>query len=138
MASEMTLEAAMAVINAARHKAEALGLRMNIAVVDAGANLKAFVRMDGAWLGSGEVARNKAYTARAFDRPTGDLSKEAQPGGVAFGVADSTDHRIAIFPGGVPLMTNEEIAGAVGVSGGRPDQDQAVAEAGAQAFPSVG
>lgn len=134
MAEEVTLAAAMEVIAAAQRKAEEMGLRMNVAVVDAGANLTAFVRMDGAWLGSGEVARNKAYTARAFDKPTGEIAGEAQPGQAAFGIADSTDHRIAIFPGGLPLEVGGRVVGAVGVSGGRPDQDLAVAEAGARAF----
>ncbi|OWK35288.1 hypothetical protein FRUB_09449 [Fimbriiglobus ruber] len=71
----VSLSAATAVIEAAKKKAEALGVPMNVAVVDEGANLIAFVRMDGAWLGSIEIAMNKAYTARAFDMTTKELAK---------------------------------------------------------------
>jgi uncharacterized protein GlcG (DUF336 family) len=107
---------------------------MNIAVVDSGTNLVAFERMDGAWLGSIAIAQNKAYTAKTFDMPTKALAKIGQPGDAAYGIAASTDHRIAIFPGGVPLLAGKVVLGAVGVSGGKPDQDEQVAEAGAAAF----
>ncbi|MGI4791761.1 MAG: GlcG/HbpS family heme-binding protein [Janthinobacterium lividum] len=136
MGREVTLDAAMAVIAAAQQKAKEIGVPMNVAVVDAGANLTAFARMDGAWLGSIEISRNKAYTARAFDLPTGDWAKLTQPGAPAYGIAESSDHRIAIFPGGIPLKSDGKVVGGVGASGGLPDQDQAVAEAGAQAFLS--
>lgn len=124
-------------IEAAKKKAESLGVPMNVAVVDEGANLVAFARMDGAWLGSIEIARNKAYTARAFDMSTKELAKISQPGDPAYGIASSTEHKIAIFPGGVPLLVDGKVVGAVGVSGGKPDQDHAVAEAGAEAFKSA-
>jgi uncharacterized protein GlcG (DUF336 family) len=137
MPEQVTLAAAGAVIEAARKKAEKIGVPMNIAVVDSGANLVAFVRMDGAWLGSIEIAKNKAYTARAFDMPTKDLVKIGQPGDPAYGIASSTDHKIAIFPGGIPVLKGKIVVGAVGVSGGKPDQHQAVAEAGAEAFTST-
>jgi uncharacterized protein GlcG (DUF336 family) len=136
VAPAVTLAAAMAVIDAAKAKAEKIGVPMNVAVVDEGANLIAFVRMDGAWLGSIEIAKNKAYTARAFDMTTKELAKISQPGDPAYGIASSTEHKIAIFPGGVPLTVDGKVVGAVGVSGGKPDQDHAVAEAGAGAFPS--
>ena len=103
-------------------------------MVDAGGNLVAFARMDGAWLGSIGIAKNKAYTARAFDMSTKELAKLSQPGAPAFGIADSTDRPIAIFPGGVPLLDGKTVVGAVGVSGGKPDQDHDVAEAAASAF----
>jgi uncharacterized protein GlcG (DUF336 family) len=137
MAEKVTLAAAAAVIEAARKKAEKIGVPMNVAVVDAGANLVSFIRMDGAWLGSIEIAKNKAYTARAFDLPTKDLAKLSQPGDPAYGIESSTDHKIAIFPGGIPLLSGKVVVGAVGVSGGKPDQDQAVAEAGAEAFAAA-
>ena len=131
---QVTLAAAMTVIEAARKQAEKIGVPMNVAVVDAGANLVAFVRMDGAWLGSIEIARNKAYTARAFDMTTKELSKISQPGQPAYGIADSTYHPVAIFPGGIPLKVGGQVVGAVGASGGLPNQDHEVAEAGAEAF----
>ncbi|MBC8140828.1 MAG: heme-binding protein [Armatimonadetes bacterium] len=130
----ITLDKAMAIIAAASKKAVDIKTPMNIAVVDSGANLVAFVRMDGAWLGSGEIAKNKAYSARAFDMSTKDLGKIAAPGAPAFGLEASTDHRIAIFPGGIPVKVGDTVVGAVGVSGGSPDQDHAVAEAGVKAF----
>jgi uncharacterized protein GlcG (DUF336 family) len=103
-------------------------------VVDAGANLVAFIRMDGGWLGSIDIAQDKAFTARAFDMTTKELAKMSQPGEPLFGINASNDGRVVIFAGGVPLKADGKVIGAVGVSGGRPDQDHEVAEAGAAAF----
>jgi uncharacterized protein GlcG (DUF336 family) len=130
----MTLERAKQVIDAAQSKAADIGQPMNIAVVDAGGNLVAFVRMDGAWLGSIDIAINKAFTSRAFDIATKDLSKFAQPGEDFFGIHVSNHGRIMIFAGGVPLKEGGKVVGAIGVSGGSGKQDQTVAEAGAGAF----
>ncbi|MGB8508895.1 MAG: heme-binding protein [Pyrinomonadaceae bacterium] len=134
-ANGVTLERAQAVVEAARRKAEEIGVPMNIAVVDAGNNLVAFARMDGAWLGSIDIAQSKAYTARAFDMETKALGKASQPGGPLFGIHASNAGRIIIFAGGIPLKDGGGVvAGAVGVSGGTVEQDQEVAEAGASAF----
>jgi uncharacterized protein GlcG (DUF336 family) len=130
----VTLNAALAVIEAARKRAEKIGVAMNIAVVDDGANLVAFMRMDGAWLGSIEIAQDKAYTARAFDISTKELASMSQPGKPLFGIAETHRGRVIIFAGGIPLQADGQIVGAVGVSGGTPDQDHEVAEAGAAAF----
>ncbi len=78
--SDLTLEQSYAIVKAAYEKAKELDVKMNIAVVDAGANLKAFVRMDDAWLGSIDISIKKAKTARFFDMPTGDIGKLSQPG----------------------------------------------------------
>jgi uncharacterized protein GlcG (DUF336 family) len=134
MTGSITLDQAEAVIAAAKKKADEIGVPMNIAVVDAGNNLTAFARQDGAWLGSIAVAQDKAFTARAFDAATDDLYEKAQPGGSLYGIGVSNDGRVITFPGGVPLAAGDEIVGAVGVSGGEVAQDQAVAEAGAAAF----
>ncbi|MGD9362378.1 MAG: heme-binding protein, partial [Desulfobacterales bacterium] len=80
IAEDITLEQALAVVSAAQAKAEKQGTLMDIAVVDAGANLKAFVRMDGAFLGSIDISKKKAKTARFFNMPTGKLGELAQPG----------------------------------------------------------
>ena len=128
------LEQAKEIIRAAEEKAKEIGQPMNIAVADAGGNLVAHVRMDGAWLGSVDIAINKAYTARAFDLPTADLAEQAQPGQQFYGIAASNDNRIMIFAGGIPLRRDGRIVGAVGVSGGEGEQDQAVAEAAAAAL----
>jgi uncharacterized protein GlcG (DUF336 family) len=135
--TSITLEQAKSVVAAAEHKADAIDVPMNIAVVDAGNNLTAFVRQDGAWLGSIEIAKDKAFTARAFDMSTAELADVAQPGGPLYGIAVSNEGRVIVFPGGIPLKQGEEIVGAIGVSGGEVDQDHAVAEAGAAALAEV-
>ena len=130
----VTLVDAMNIIGAAQKKAEAIGQPMNIAVADAGGNLVAHVRMDGAWIGSIDISIKKAFTARAFDIATKDLAPLAQPGGDFFGIEASNNGRVMIFAGGVPIKRAGKVVGAVGVSGGSGEQDQAVAEAGAKAF----
>jgi uncharacterized protein GlcG (DUF336 family) len=130
----VTLDAARHVIDSARRAADAIGVAMNIAVVDEGNNLVAFERMDGAWLGSIDIAQGKAYTARAFDMSTKDLAPLCQPGESLFGIHASNDGRLVVFPGGIPLERNGEVVGAIGVSGGAVEQDHVVAEAGAEAF----
>src|ERR1700751_4656007 len=130
----MTLDKAQRVIKAAIAKAKEIGRPMNIAVVDAGTNLTAFVRMDGAWLGSIDIAINKAFTAKAFDISTQELGRNSQPGDQFFGIHVSNHDRVMIFAGGVPIKMNGQIVGAVGVSGGSGEQDQAVAEAAVAAW----
>ena len=122
------------VIAAAEKKAEEIGQPMNIAVVDSGGNLVAHVRMDRAWIGSVDIAINKAWTARAFDISTKSLAELSQSGDQFFGIHASNHGRVMIFAGGVPLKRGDQVVGAVGVSGGMGKQDQAVAEAGAEAF----
>jgi uncharacterized protein GlcG (DUF336 family) len=130
----ITLKDARTVIAAAEKKAAEIGQPMNIAVADSGGNLVAHVRMDGAWLGSVDIAINKAFTARAFDISTKDLAQESQPGRQFYGIHVSNHGRIMIFAGGIPLKRDGKVVGAIGVSGGAGEQDQAVAEAGAAAF----
>jgi uncharacterized protein GlcG (DUF336 family) len=132
--SSITLDQAEAVVQAAKRKADEIGVPMNIAIVDAGNNLTTFVRQDGAWLGSIAIAQDKAFTARAFDAATADLYEETQPGGSLYGIGVSNDGRVITFPGGIPLTDADEVVGAIGVSGGEVGQDQVVAEAGAAAF----
>lgn len=130
--NDITLEQARAALRAAQDKSRELGTRMNIAVVDAGANLKAFVREDGAWLGSIDIAIRKARTARYFDMPSGEIGKLAQPGGSLYNIEHSNGGLIT-FPGGVPIELDGRIVGAIGVSGSTVDHDHAVATAGAAA-----
>jgi uncharacterized protein GlcG (DUF336 family) len=130
----VTLDDARKIIAAAEKKAMEIGQPMNIAVADAGGNLVAHVRMDGAWMGSVDISIKKAFTARAFDIETKELGKLAQPGGDFYGIHASNDGKIMIFAGGVPLKREGKVVGAIGVSGGSGKQDQAVAEAGAAAF----
>lgn len=131
MAQELTLEQARQVIAAAEKKAAEIGQPMNVAVVDEGGNLLAFARMAGAWLGSIDIAMNKAFTSRAFDIATSDLGDNSQPGQQFFGIHASNGGRVMIFAGGLPLKQGGRVVGAIGVSGGSGKQDQQVAEAGA-------
>jgi uncharacterized protein GlcG (DUF336 family) len=130
----MSLEDARRVIAAAEKKAIEVGQPMNIAVADEGGNIVAHVRMDGAWIGSIDIAQKKAYTSRAFDIATKDLAAHSQSGGQFFGIHASNDGKIMIFAGGVPLKKGARVVGAIGVSGGSGEQDHAVAEAGAASF----
>lgn len=131
--SDLTLPRALAAVQAARERAQELGAAANIAVVDAGANLKAFARMDGAFLGSIDIAIRKARTARLFDMDTGELGKLSQPGGPLYGIEHSNGGLIT-FGGGVPIRSVlGEVIGAVGSSGSTVENDQLIAEAGARA-----
>ena len=130
----LTLADARKIIAAAEKKAHDIGQPMNVAVVDAGGNLLAFERMENAWLGSIDISIKKAWTSRAFDIATKDLSKLSQSGDEFFGIHASNDGKVMIFAGGVPLKQNGQVVGGMGVSGGMGKQDQAVAEAGAAAL----
>jgi uncharacterized protein GlcG (DUF336 family) len=130
----INLKDAQHVIAAAEAKAREIGQPMNIAVVDGGGNLVSHVRMDGAWIGSIDISINKAFTARAFDISTAQLSENSQPGQQFYGIQNSNHGRIMIFAGGVPLRRNGQVVGAIGVSGGSGSQDQAVATSGASAI----
>lgn len=130
---DISLSQAMAVVDAAYEKAEDMGVKMDIAIVDAGGNLKSFARMDGAWLGSIDIAIKKAKTARYFDMPTGEIGKLSQPGKPLYQIEHSNEGLIT-FPGGVPIKLEDgTIIGAIGVSGSTVENDHAVAEAGAAA-----
>jgi len=130
----LNLEDARRIIAAAEKKAQDIRQPMNIAVADAGGNLVAHVRMDGAWLGSIDISINKAFTARAFDISTKDLAQHAGPGQQFYGIHVTNRGKVIIFAGGIPLKRNGQVVGAIGVSGGSGEQDQTVAEAGAAAF----
>ena len=130
----VTLEQAHKVIAAAVAQSDEIGTLMDIAVVDAGGNLTAFVRQDGAWQGSIDIAIRKAKTARFFDMNTGDIGGLSQPGGPLFNIEHSNGGLIT-FPGGVPLKDAAgEVIGAVGVSGSTVENDHTVALAGAAAL----
>ncbi len=129
----LTFEQASRAIKAAKDKAQEMGVLMNIALVDGGANLTAFARMDGAWLGSIDIAIRKARTARFFDMNTGEIGKLSQPGGALYNIEHSNGGLIT-FPGGIPIKNKEGVViGAIGVSGSTVENDHRVAEAGAAA-----
>ena len=125
--ASLTFEDAKRMLSAAEAKAASLGIAYNIAVVDAGGHLVAFVRQDGALIGSIDLAIDKAVTARIFNKATSDLASLAQPGQPLFGIQES--NKVVIFGGGIPVMFDGSIVGAVGASAGTVEQDIAVAEA---------
>jgi uncharacterized protein GlcG (DUF336 family) len=127
--TSLTLADARTIIAAGEQQAQKLGVPYNLAVVDAGGNLIAHVRMDGAWLGSIDIAIHKAFTSRAFDMATQDLATMAQSGKPLFGINSTNHERIVIFAGGMPVKSGGKVIGAVGASGGTVEQDQQVVEA---------
>ena len=130
----ISLEQAEVAVKAAKEKAKQINIPMNVAIVDTGANLVAFARMDDAWLGSIDLAMRKAKTARYFNMESGEIGKLSQPGGPAWQIEHSNGGLIT-FPGGVPVKNSKgEIIGAIGASGGMPDNDHEVAQAGADAL----
>jgi len=132
--ADITASEAQEILNQAKRKAEEIGTKMDIAIVDAGANLKAFLRMDDAWLGSIDISIKKAKTARFFDMNTGEIGKLSQPGKPLFNIEHSNNGLIS-FPGGVVLKNSQgQIIGAIGVSGSSVENDHAVADAGANAL----
>ena len=129
---DISAEQALNAVLVAKKKAEESNVLVNIAVVDAGANLKAFLRMDESYLGSIDVAIKKAKTARYFNIDTGKLGELTQPGGIIYNIEHSNGGLIT-FPGGVPIKDkNGKIIGAIGVSGGTIEQDREIATIGAK------
>lgn len=133
-ALSLDLADARRVIAAGERKAIEMGVPYNIAVADAGGGLVAHVRMDGAWLGSVDIAINKAWTARAFDTSTEDLSHVTQSGQQGFGLNTTNNSKVVIFGGGIPIKRDGVVVGAVGASGGSVEQDVAVARAAIAGF----
>ena len=132
--NDITHDEALKAVLTAKKKAEASKVLVNIAIVDAGANLKAFIRMDESFLGSIDVAIKKAKTARYFNIDTGKLGELTQPGGIIYNIEHSNGGLIT-FPGGIPIKNKEgKIIGAIGVSGGTIDQDREIAIAGAKSI----
>src|SRR5512137_172517 len=126
----VTMDQAERAVAAARRKAIELNTQMCIAVVDSGGELKAFHRMDDAWVGSIDISIKKAKTAVFFGMPTGQIGKLSQPGGPLYGIEHSNDGLIT-FPGGLPIVDKEGVLiGAIGVSGSSVENDHIVAEAG--------
>ena len=130
----LTLAEARQIIAAGEQKAEEIGVPYNLAVVDAGGNLVAHARMDGAWLGSIDISIHKAWTSRAFDMATEQLAKMAQSGKPLFGINSTNHEKVVIFAGGMPVKRGASVVGAVGASGGTVEQDQKVVEAAVKAM----
>jgi len=130
LAPRLTLNDARIVLEGAEAKARQIAVDMDIAVVDDGGHLIAFVRMDNARVTSIDVAINKAFTAACARRATHEYAAVAGPGGPAFGIHTSNQGRFMIVGGGLPIFIKGVIAGGVGCSSGTPEQDREVAQTG--------
>lgn len=138
MVQSITLDTATQLIEAAKEKAEEIDNPMVIAVTNSEGNLIAQHRMDGAWLASVSISRNKAYTSAALDMPTHELAEPSEPGNSLYGLQTTDEGRMVIFGGGYPLLNDEgDVVGAFGVSGGAVSQDMEVAEAGVEHWTSM-
>ena len=130
----MNYSLATLAVQAAVEESKRLNVKMNIAIVDVGANLVYFVRMDKSYLGSVDISIRKAKTSVMFQRPTGDLGKISQPGSPCYGIEHS-NQGIITFPGGIPIYDNQgELIGGIGVSGSSVENDHKVAEVGIEAI----
>ncbi|MFK7692622.1 heme-binding protein [Paenibacillus sp. HJGM_3] len=121
----------------AEQKARQMGLACDIAIVDAGANLVAFHRMDHARIAGIEIAKGKAWTSVAMQMPTANLAQSALPGGPTYGINTTNQGRLTVLGGGIPLVRDGMIVGGIGVSGGTSAQDIEVATAAVQAFAAA-
>jgi len=130
MVDDITLSEATDLVAAAESRADEIDNPMVITVANAEGNLVAQHRMDGAWLASVSISRNKAYTSAALDTPTHELAEPSEPGNALYGLQTTDEGRIVIFGGGYPLERDGTVVGAIGVSGGAVEQDRDVAEAG--------
>ncbi|MCR8635930.1 GlcG/HbpS family heme-binding protein [Paenibacillus radicis (ex Xue et al. 2023)] len=135
---KITSDVAKALLVAAERKSRELGLSENIAIVDDGGNLVAFLRMDNARIAGIDIAQNKAWTSVAMKMPTANLAQAALPGGPSFGINITNNGKIVILGGGIPLVREGMIVGGIGVSGGTSAQDVDVANAAIGVFESIG
>jgi uncharacterized protein GlcG (DUF336 family) len=137
MVESIPLETAKEVADAAEQRAEEIDNPMVITVANSEGNLIINRRMDGAWLASVDISRNKAYTSAALDMPTEDLAEPTKPGESLYGLQNTNDNNMVIFGGGYPLMDDGDVVGAIGVSGGAVEQDMDVASSGVDRFDEL-
>lgn len=130
----LSVEDARTLIAGARAKAEDIGVAMCIAVTDESGQLIAFERMDGGKITSTIIAQDKAYTAAGAKRTTQSYGEASQPGKPAYGIHSAIGGRLLVVAGGIPVMIDGEVVGAVGVSSGTPAQDAECAQAGIDAL----
>ncbi len=131
---KLTLDDARVIMEAAEKKARAIGVDMDVAITDDGGNLLMFHRMDNARITSIDIAIGKAFTAAGARKSTREYAQSSAPGQPSFGIHVSNQGRFMIFAGGLPIFVDGQIVGGVGCSSGHPDQDEAVAQAGIDAF----
>ncbi|MDN7228518.1 heme-binding protein [Planococcus liqunii] len=134
--NKITLDVAKELIAGAEEEAKNIGVAMVITVVDDGGNLVAIHRMDDAWLASIDIAQNKAWTSVALKMPTSALAEATVPAAELYGLNTTNNGRLVVFGGGIPLVVEDKVVGAIGVSGSTVPHDVQVAEAGVKAFNS--
>ncbi|MDQ0298087.1 uncharacterized protein GlcG (DUF336 family) [Salibacterium salarium] len=134
---KLTLDTATKVIAGAEQEAKNIGVSMVISVVDDGGNLIAKHRMDDAWIASIDIAEDKAWTSVALKMPTSNLAEATVPNAELYGLNTTNNGRIVVFGGGIPLLQDGKVVGAIGVSGSAVPDDVKVAEAGVQAFENI-
>jgi uncharacterized protein GlcG (DUF336 family) len=135
--TKMNLELAKQLIEGAEKKATELGIQMVISVADEGGNLIAVHRMDDAWLASVDIAQNKAWTSVALKMPTSNLAEATVPNAELYGLNTTNNGRLVLFGGGIPLVENDKVIGAVGASGSSVDHDIQVAQAAVDVFENI-
>jgi uncharacterized protein GlcG (DUF336 family) len=129
----LSLELALSLLARVREEAEARDLSLAAAVVDSGGDVLASQRMDGAALGAMQLAIGKAFTAVSWATPSGEFGRSTQPGGEDWGW-NTTDSRIVVYAGGIPLLVDGELVGAIGASGGTAAEDEQCVAAAASAL----
>ncbi|MDI7743815.1 heme-binding protein [Lysinibacillus fusiformis] len=134
---ELNLQLAKQIIDGAEKEAQNLDVKMVISVVDAGGNLIALHRMDDAWIGSVDIAEGKAWTSIAFKLETEILASLTIPEQELYGINTTNNGKIVVFGGGIPLLLDGKVIGAIGVSGSTVQNDMAVAKAGVKAFEDL-
>lgn len=134
---KLNLEIAKKLIEGAEKEAQKLGVNMVISVLDEGGNLIAVHRMDDAWLASIEIAQNKAWTSVALKMPTANLAQATVPNAELYGLTTTNNGRIIVFGGGIPLVQDGKVVGAVGVSGSSVENDIRVAQAAVNVFENL-
>jgi uncharacterized protein GlcG (DUF336 family) len=132
--NKITLDLAKEIIAGAEEEANKIGVSMVISVVDDGGNLIAIHRMDDAWLASVDIAQNKAWTSVALKMPSANLADATVPAAELYGLNTTNNGRLVVFGGGIPLVIDDKVVGAVGVSGSTVPNDVQVAEAGVKVF----
>ena len=129
----LSLDLALSLLARVREEAEARDLSLAAAVVDSGGHVLASQRMDGTALGAMQLAVGKAFTAVSWATPSGEFSQSTQPGGDDWGW-NTTDSRIVVYEGGIPLLVDGELVGALGASGGAASEDEECVTAAASAL----
>lgn len=131
---QLSLDIVKKMAAAAEVKAVDMNVPVVFAAVDAGANLMLMHRMENAFITSVDIAVNKAFTSAALKIGTHEVTPNIQPGESLYGLQLTNNCRIVPFGGGLPVITDGQVVGAIGVSGGTVEEDMAIAKAAVEIF----